>query len=81
MVWGWLPDKTDTSYKIFFLLVQKEMKKLGLQLDVKSILCDFELNIMKSLVVFFTLKIVFKEELTGMGSKHSMNKMKILEDL
>ena len=78
VVWGWLPDKTDTSYKIFFLLVQKEMKKLGLQLDVKSILCDFELNIMKSvdamlqceiLGCFFHLKNCFQRRVDRNGFK------------
>ena len=89
-MWGWLPDKTETSYKVFFLLIQKELEKVGQPLDVKSVLCDFELNIMKSVDVmlqceilgcFFILKIVSKEELTEMGLKHNMSEMKTLENL
>ena len=49
VVWGWLPDKTEISYKVFFLLIEHKMKELGFDLNVKSILCDFELNILKSI--------------------------------
>ena len=48
VVWGWLPDKTETSYRVFFLLVEKKMNELGLQLNVESVLADFELNILKA---------------------------------
>ena len=49
VVWGWLPDKSETSYKVFFALVDKKLKELGLDLNVRSILCDFELNILKAI--------------------------------
>ena len=49
VVWGWLPDKTEESYKVFFLLIQKKMTELGLKLKVESVLCDFELNILKAI--------------------------------
>ena len=49
VVWGWLPDKTEISYKVFFLLIEHKMKEMGFDLNVKSILCDFELNILKSI--------------------------------
>ena len=49
VVFGWLPDKSETSYKVFFALVEQKIKELGLELRVKSVLCDFELNIMKSI--------------------------------
>lgn len=26
VVWSWLPDKTEVSYKVFFLLIEKKMK-------------------------------------------------------
>ena len=41
--------KKEESYKIFFLLIQKKMKELGLELKVESVLCDFELNILKAI--------------------------------
>ena len=44
---GWLPDKSEESYKVFFLLIIKKMKELGLDIKVQSVLCDFELNILK----------------------------------
>ena len=52
VVRGWLPNKTETSYRIFFFLVEKKMNELGLQLNVKSVLADFELNILKAVYVF-----------------------------
>ena len=48
LVWGWLPDKSETSYTIYILLVKKKLEELGLELNVASVLCDFELNILKS---------------------------------
>ena len=78
VVWGWLPDKTETSYKVFFLLIQKELQKVGQSLDVKSVLCDFELNIMKSVDVmlqceilgcFFHLKNCFQRRVDRNGFK------------
>ena len=48
VVFGWLPDKSGTSYKVFFHMVQEKMRELGLELKVKSVLSDFELNILKS---------------------------------
>ena len=48
VVWGWLPDKMETSYKVFFLLVEKKLKTLDLDLKVESVISDFEMNILKS---------------------------------
>ena len=48
VVWGWLPDKKITSYKVFFLLLKKKMEELGFELKIKSVISDFEINIMKS---------------------------------
>ena len=58
VVWGWLPDKTETSYKVFFLLVEKKMNELGLQLRVESVLADFELNILKAVDVMLQCTIL-----------------------
>ena len=76
--WGWLPDKTLTSYKVFFLLIQKQMAKLGPDLYVQSVTSDFELNIMKSvdemlgadiLGCFFHLKKALKTKVDKKGFK------------
>ena len=78
VVWGWLPDKSEMSYKIFFLIVKNKLKELGLDLSVKSILCDFELNILKSidnmldcdiLGCFFHLKKCFQRRVEKKGFK------------
>ena len=45
---GWLPDKSEESYKVLFLLIIKKMKELGLDIKVQSVHCDFELNILKA---------------------------------
>ena len=57
-VWGWLPDKTLISYKVFFHLIEEKMKELGFKLDVESVLSDFELNIMKSIDVMLKCPIL-----------------------
>ena len=57
VVFGWLPDKSEISYKVFFLMVKQKLKEFGLELKVKSILCDYELNIMKSIDMFLELDI------------------------
>ena len=58
VVWGWLPDKKETSYKVFFLLIKNKMKELGFDLQVKSVLCDFELNILKSIDTILKCEIL-----------------------
>ena len=57
-VFGWLPDKSEVSYKVFFLLIQKKMEELGLSLDIDSVFCDFELNILKSIDVMLQCPIL-----------------------
>ena len=47
-VWGWLPNKKPESYEAFFLMVKLELAKMGYQLKVKSVNCDFELSICKA---------------------------------
>ena len=46
---GWLPDKSEESYQIFFLLIKKKMLEIELTMKVSSVLCDFELNILKAI--------------------------------
>ena len=46
---GWLPDKTEMSYKVFFLMIKKKLEEMDLSLKVKSVLCDFEMNILKAI--------------------------------
>ena len=48
-VWGWLPDKTDVSYKIFLYLILSKLKELQIPFNIEEVICDFELNIHKSL--------------------------------
>ena len=48
-VWGWLPNKKPESYEAFFLMVKLELAKMGYQLKVKSVNCDFELSICKAI--------------------------------
>ena len=78
VVWGWLPDKTEEIYKVFFHLVQKKMEDLGININIESVLCDFELNIMKSIDVmlkvpilgcFFHLKQCFQRKVSKNGFK------------
>ena len=48
-VWGWLPDKSETSYKVFLHLIQSKLKELHIPFNVEEVISDFELNIHKSL--------------------------------
>ena len=68
---GWLPDKTDISYKVFFLLIMEALENEGLKIDINSVTSDFELNILKAVDgmlqvdiegCFFHLKKVFQDK-------------------
>ena len=83
VVWGWLPDKAELSYKVLILMVQQKCEELGWKLDVSSVISDFELNIMKSidemldadiLGCFFHLKKIFKEKVDKKGFKSRYEK-------
>ena len=78
VVWSWLPDKSETSYKIFLLMIQEKMEELGFSLKVSSVLCDFELSIMKSIDTmlkcdihgcFFHHKYCFQRRVDKFGFK------------
>ena len=36
-VWGWLPDKCELSYKVFFLLIDQKMLEFGFKLNISSV--------------------------------------------
>ena len=48
-IWGWLPDKTEQTYKVFFLLVQEKLAELNLSFHLKSVISYFELDVMKAI--------------------------------
>ena len=81
--WGWLPDKSEVSYKVFLLLVIEAMTELCMKLNIESVSSDFELNIMKALDdilevdilgCFFHLKKVFKTKVDKHGFKTRYSK-------
>ena len=85
-MWGWLPDKMETSYKVFFLLIEKKLKTIGLNLKVESVISDFEMKILKSVDEMLQCPILgcssisksaFKEELIEMGLNQDMKMMSI----
>ena len=49
VVWGWLPDKTEVSYKVFFHMVMTRLQELGINFNLKEVIADFELNIHKAI--------------------------------
>ena len=49
VVWGWLPDKTELSYKVFLHLILEKLKDLEITFNLEEIICDFELAIHKSI--------------------------------
>ena len=48
VAWGWLPDKSLQSYKVFFYMMLEELKRRNIPLNIKELISDFELNILKS---------------------------------
>ena len=57
VVHAWLPDKTEESYKVLFLLVKNKLGDLGISMDIKSVISDFELSIIKSVDEMLQVKI------------------------
>ena len=48
-LYSWLvPDKTEESYRIFIHLVKKALENLNLSIDVKSVIMDFEIAMVKA---------------------------------
>ena len=89
VVWGWLPDKAEISYKVFILLVKQKCAELGLEFDIDSVISDFELNIMKSIddmlsvailgCFFLHLKKIFKTKCDKKVSRLDMKRTLNLE--
>ena len=48
VVWGWLPDKNVQSYKVFFYMTLEELKRRKINMNIKEVISDYELNILKS---------------------------------
>ena len=46
---GWLPDKSEVSYKLFFILLKEELERRGLKLNLSEIISDFEIGIIKAI--------------------------------
>ena len=45
VAFGFLPDKTDISYKVFVILAMEALKKRGTTVTIRKFMMDFELNI------------------------------------
>ena len=87
VVWAWLPDKAEQSYKVFIHLVQEKLKELNIGFNIKSVSSDFELNIHKSidqmligveiLGCFFHLQKTFfhRVEKKGMKTRYDQDLM------
>ena len=83
VVWGWLPDKSEESYKVFFHLLLEKLEELEIEFNLVEVIVDFELNIHKAidemmpavriLGCFFHLSKAFQKKVTK-------NNMKTLYD-
>ena len=81
VVWGWLPDKNLTSYKVFLHLVLGALKEASIPFNQEEIISDFELNIHKAIVdvlgdvkilgCFFHLAKAFKMKVDKKGMKNA----------
>ena len=49
VVWGWLPGKSEVSYKVFLAMVLQKFEEEDIQFNTKEIISDFELNIHKAI--------------------------------
>ena len=83
IAFGWLPDKSETSYRIFFFLLKQKLKEMNLELAVSSVISDFELNILKSVdsqlktqptACFFHFKNTFQRRSDRKGFKSRYEK-------
>ena len=57
VVFGWLPDKSETSYKVFFHFFLQKLRQMKINFNIKPVLCDSELNIMKSVDTMLNCEI------------------------
>lgn len=81
VVWGWLPDKSLTSYKVFLTMVVDYLKEAAIPFIMEEIISDFELNIYKAIDdvlgyqvkvkgCFFHLAKAFKTKVDKSGMKN-----------
>ena len=49
VVYGWLPDKSEVSYKVFLYMILERLRELGISFNLKEIITDYELNIHKAI--------------------------------
>ena len=55
---GFLPNKTESSYKVFFAMLELEMKKRNIQCSLKEMMVDFEIGIQKAILSVFDVEIL-----------------------
>ena len=56
---SFLPDKKESSYKLFFAMLDFELQKLGIQISIENLICDFEIAIQKAAIsVYESLSIM-----------------------
>ena len=55
---GFLPNKTEISYTIFFTMIQVELEKRNLNCSLKKIMVDFEIGIQKAIISVFDVEIL-----------------------
>ena len=55
---GFLPNKTEISYKIFFTMIQLELEKRNIQCSMKKMMVDFEIGIQKAILSVFDVEIL-----------------------
>ena len=55
---GFLPDKTEISYTIFFIMIQLELEKRNLNCSLKKMMVDFEIGIQKAIISVFDVEIL-----------------------
>ena len=55
---GFLPDKTESSYKLFFAMIQFELETRNIKCSLKKMMVDFEIGIQKAILSVFDEEIL-----------------------
>ena len=55
---GFLPNKTEASYKLFFAMLQLELDNRKIKSSLKKIMVDFEIGIQKAILSVFDVEIL-----------------------
>ena len=58
VAFSFLPDKKESSYKLFFAMIEFELQRRGIQISLEKLLCDFEIGIQKAALSVFETLIV-----------------------